>query len=140
MNVDSFLDTNVIVYSFDKDNPEKQKRARELVQTNAFSWSISWQVVQEFSFVALYRFKTPLKDSDLHEYLDLVLLPHCFIHSSSEIYRTAIKIHSRTQYRFYDSLIIAAALQSGASILYSEDMQHGRKIGGLEIRNPFLSL
>ena len=138
MNVDSFLDTNVIVYAFDKDSPEKQQRARELVQADSFSWSISWQVIQEFSSVALYRFKIPLKDSDLREYLDLVLLPHCFIHSSSDIYRTAIKIHSQTQYRFYDSLIVAAALQSGASILYSEDMQHGRKIGELEIRNPFV--
>jgi predicted nucleic acid-binding protein len=41
-------------------------------------------------------------------------------------------------YRFYDSLIVASALNSGARILYSEDLQHGRRIGDLRIENPFL--
>ncbi len=40
--------------------------------------------------------------------------------------------------RYYDSLIISAALHAGAAVLYSEDLQHGRKIENLEIRNPFL--
>jgi len=39
---------------------------------------------------------------------------------------------------FYDALVVAAAVEAGCDILYSEDMQHGRIIGGLTIRNPFL--
>jgi predicted nucleic acid-binding protein len=38
---------------------------------------------------------------------------------------------------FYDALIVASAIEGGCDILYSEDMQHGRGIGGLNIRNPF---
>jgi predicted nucleic acid-binding protein len=39
---------------------------------------------------------------------------------------------------FYDALIVAAAIEAGCDILYSEDMQHGRTIGGLAVVNPFL--
>jgi predicted nucleic acid-binding protein len=49
-----------------------------------------------------------------------------------------LRIHKETQYRFYDSRIVAAALESKAPILYSEDLQHDRRIGPLHIINPFL--
>jgi predicted nucleic acid-binding protein len=53
------------------------------------------------------------------------------------IWQTALQIKTATQYRFYDSLIIAAALRSGAEVLYSEDLQHNRQIEHLQIINPF---
>ena len=46
-------------------------------------------------------------------------------------------LHESTQFRWYDSLIVAAALESGAELLYSEDLQDGRRLAGLTIRNPF---
>lgn len=49
------------------------------------------------------------------------------------------KVKAGTDYRFYDSLIVAGALAAGAERLYSEDMQNGRKIGDLVIANPFLA-
>lgn len=58
--------------------------------------------------------------------------------STGQIYQKALQIQRETQYRFYDSLIVAAALESGASILYSEDLQHDHTIGHLRIVNPFL--
>jgi predicted nucleic acid-binding protein len=53
------------------------------------------------------------------------------------VFSQAVEIHRRTQYRYFDSLVIASAIHSGASILYSEDLQHGWILGGLTIRNPF---
>jgi predicted nucleic acid-binding protein len=50
----------------------------------------------------------------------------------------AIDLHRAHQIAFWDGLIVRAALESGCSILYSEDLQAGRKIEGLEIVNPFL--
>lgn len=50
---------------------------------------------------------------------------------------TAATRHGQTQYRFYDSLIVAAALASGAAVLFTEDIQHGRALGSLRIENPF---
>lgn len=138
MSADLFLDTNVLVYAFDKTAPAKQAIARSLIQGDAH-WSISWQVVQEFCSVALHRFKTPLRGDDLRDYLDLVLLPHCQVMPTADLYRQALAIQTQTNYRYYDSLVVASALVSGACVLYSEDLQHGREIGGLRIENPFLS-
>lgn len=49
----------------------------------------------------------------------------------------AIDIHRLSQFSFWDALVVQAAFQSDCSVLYSEDLQHGRRINGLEIVNPF---
>lgn len=135
MSAEVFLDTNVVVYSFDQTSSVKRDRALELMRGD--SWAVSWQVVQEFSSVALHRFSKPMLESDLAEYLDVILMPKCRVMPTAAIYRQALEIRKRTSYRFYDSLIVTAALECGAKILYSEDLQHGRKIGDLMIVNPF---
>lgn len=135
MSAKVFLDTNIVVYAFDPSAPAKQSRARELLGKS--DWVVGWQVVQEFSQVALHRFKVPMKPADLDDYLDLVLWPRCVVFPSPEVFRAATMIRSKTKYRFYDSLIVAAALASEADVLYSEDLQDGRKFGALTIRNPF---
>jgi predicted nucleic acid-binding protein len=50
----------------------------------------------------------------------------------------ALRLHGDNQLSWYDALIVAAALQGGCEVLYSEDMQHGRRFGDLVIQNPFL--
>ena len=135
MSAECFLDTNVIVYAFDPESPEKMHRARELLQGT--DWIVSWQVVQEFSHVALHRFKVPLKPQDLADYVEFVLWPHCVVLPSPALYRKAFEIHQATQYRLYDSLIVAGALAGGSKILYTEDLQDGRNFSGLLLRNPF---
>jgi predicted nucleic acid-binding protein len=138
MNAEFFLDTNVVAYAFDTSAPLKRSRARELMSKS--NWVVSWQVIQEFSNLALHKFASRMTPADLTEYLDLVLWPHCTVLPGPEIYRSATTLHSQTQYRFYDCLIVSAALASGASVLLSEDLQEGRVIGGLTIRNPFSTL
>jgi predicted nucleic acid-binding protein len=99
---------------------------------------VSWQVIQEFSSVALHRFKVPLKSGDLSDYIALRLWPECHILPSQAIFNQAISIHGRYGFRFYDSLVLASALAGGAKTLLSEDLQDGQRIGSLEIVNPFL--
>ncbi|WAC20145.1 PIN domain-containing protein [Luteolibacter sp. SL250] len=135
MSAEVFLDTNVIVYSFDQSSPAKRERSLELLRGD--SWAVSWQVVQEFASVALHRFKAPMSEGDLADYIELILMPHCRVFPSASIYRQALAVREQTGYRFYDSLVVTAALESGAKFLYSEDLQHGRKIGGMMIVNPF---
>jgi len=135
-----FLDTNIIVYSFDKRDPQKQKIALNLI-SNALQDAngiVSYQVIQEFVNVALRKFQTPLSMDDCQKYLNIVLEPLCYVFSSFELFHQAIEISERWQFSFYDSLIIGAALQSNCNILYSEDLQHKQKIQTLEIVNPFL--
>jgi predicted nucleic acid-binding protein len=138
MSAKFFLDTNVVAYAFDGSAPLKRSRARELMSKP--DWVVSWQVIQEFSNLALHKFAVRMTPSDLVEYLDMVLWPHCAILPAPEIYRSATTLHSKTQYRFYDCLIVSAALASGASVLLSEDLQEDRAIGRLIIRNPFSTL
>ena len=140
MNDKFFLDTNIFVYTFDDENPGKRDRARTLIAT-ALAESrgvISYQVMQEFLNAALRKFAKPLTAVDAERYLTVVLEPLCTVFASIELCHQAIDIAERWKYSFYDSLIIASAFQAGCSVLYSEDLQHGQKIGGLRILNPFV--
>ena len=139
MSAEYFLDTNILIYAFDQKADEKRTKAISLSQA-AEPWLISWQIVQEFCSVARHRFAVPLDLEFLEDYLELFLLPHCKVMPTGPIYQNALRIQRDTQYRFYDSLMVAAALESGASILYSEDLQHDRIIGHLRIVNPFLTI
>jgi len=136
MSAEYFLDTNVLVYAFDQSQPEKQARARDLLDPNR-DWAISWQVIQEFSSVALHRFAKPVSPKFLRDFIELVLWPKCRIMPSPGLIEAAIRIHDQTQYRFYDSLIVASAMEAGVTRLISEDLQGGREFGGLRIENPF---
>lgn len=136
MSAEVFLDTNIFVYCFDADNPNKQAVAKKLVGKR--DWFVSWQVVQEFSSVALHRFKVPLKPADLSDYIAFRLWPECRVLPSQAIFDQAMSIHGRYGFRFYDCLVLASALAGGAKRLLSEDLQHGQRIGSLEILNPFL--
>ena len=68
------------------------------------------------------------------------LVPLWQIDPKPELYLRALDVQARYGYGFYDSLIIAAALEAGCTRLYSEDMQHGQRIEGLTIENPFVGL
>ncbi len=79
--------------AFTADSPAKQRKAKDLL--SGFGWFVRWQVIQEFSSVALHRFKVPLKPQDLSDYLTLKLWPRCRILPSEVILTKAIAIHSR---------------------------------------------
>lgn len=132
-----FLDTNIFVYSF-HTTPKKEK-ALELIKTaHVKNGCISYQVIQEFLNVALKKFDRPIKYNDLQLYLNKILLPICEVFPSERLFTEAIDVSERWNYSFYDSLIIASALESQCTILYSEDMQNGQKIRDLMIVNPFI--
>jgi predicted nucleic acid-binding protein len=134
-----FIDTNILVYSFDTASKEKCAIARGILEDALAGCNgvISYQVVQEFVNVATRKFATPLRHDDAKVYLKRVLEPLCDVYATIELYEHALDISQRWQYSFYDSLIIASALQAGCSRLYTEDLQHGQKIQRLEIVNPF---
>jgi predicted nucleic acid-binding protein len=134
-----FLDANILVYSFDHNSPEKQRTARRLIQAALSTQRgiISTQVVQEFLNVALRRFARPMTSSEAREYLRAVLVPLCQHYPSTAFYDRALLLREETGFSFYDSLVVAAALESGCSTLLSEDLQHGRNVQGLALVNPF---
>jgi predicted nucleic acid-binding protein len=140
MNGRFFIDTNVFIYSFFDNDPPKREISRGLI-ADALENStgvISYQVVQEFLGAATRKFIKPLTFKDSQRYLTIVLEPLCDVYSSPELFHRALEIMDRWRYSFYDSLIIASAVQAGCAILYSEDMQHGQEIMNLIIKNPYL--
>ena len=140
MNDKYFIDTNIFVYAFDRENAEKHRKSNELIKhalkTN--TGCISFQVIQEFINVSTRKFVVPFTAQDCEKYMSSILVPLCQVFVSIELYTQAFDIINRWKFSFYDSLIVAAALQAECSILYSEDLQHEQKIGPLAIRNPFL--
>ena len=139
MNAKYFIDTNIIVYCFDDRMPDKKTRSLALIADALQTGNgiISWQVIQEFLNVATRKFKVPLKPEDAKFYLQKVLHPLCQVFPDLEIYQNALGIQDKTNYSFYDSLILAGALREGCTILYSEDLQGGHQVDGLRIVNPF---
>ncbi len=137
-----FLDTNILAYGFDHTAPEKQEIAQQLLADalETRRGIISTQVVQEFISLALRKFAQPMSVAECREYLKTVLLPLCQYFPSLSSYDRALLIVEETRFHFYDALILAAAMESGCNVLLTEDMQHGRKVQGLTILNPFHDL
>lgn len=135
-----FLDTNIFVYTFDSHSPAKAKKAAKIIRQGVDTGEgiISYQVVQEFFNVALRRFAEPMTAGEAEQYLLTVFRPLLAVHSSPALYFEGLRIASRQRIGWYDSLIIAAALEAKCEKLYSEDFQHGREIDGLKIENPFV--
>lgn len=129
-----FLDSNVCLYLLSEDSPRKQHAERVL----ALPWTvISSQVLNETINVAIKKFK--LSQHEIVSHIDF-LLSNCELHGVTVVLqKKAIDLHFRYQFSFYDSLIIAAALEANCTILYSEDLSHDQLIEGkLKIINPFV--
>lgn len=127
-----FLDTNVLLYLL-SDEIKKKTIAKKLLKEN---YSISIQVLNEFSNVSLRRFK--LSVADTKEIIEKIS-QRCIVYIyNKETILSALDLKERYRYQFYDSLILATALENGCNIVYSEDMQHNHTIENkLTIVNPF---
>ncbi len=134
-----FIDSNVFVYLFDETNERKREIAGGIVESalQSHSASISFQVVKETLNVVTSKLPTPMTAEDAGRFLEQVLEPLWRGSPRLALYRRALDLQSRYRYSFYDSLIIAAALDAGCTRLYSEDLQDGQWIEGLTIENPF---
>ena len=140
MSAKYFLDTNIFVYSFDPAATAKSKRAARLIRDGLETGNgiVSYQVVQEFFSVAFRRFAQPMSLFAAEEYLNTAFRPLLAVHSSPALFVSALQVYAQHNFSWYDSLVVAAAQEAGCSILYSEDMQHGRRVDSLRIENPFL--
>ncbi|MFH1761787.1 MAG: PIN domain-containing protein [bacterium] len=141
MNGKFFLDTNILVYSFDKREKSKQVKARALIGKGLSEGSgiISYQVIQEFLNVATRKFEKPLGLEDCKIYLNECLMPLCEIYPDIDFYNRSLEIKYRTNFSLYDSMIIQAALEGECETLFSDDLHDGYRLNGMSIVNPFHS-
>ena len=134
------LDTNVLVYAFDKAEPEKGAIARRLIHDLGAQGNLvlSTQVLQEFYVAVTKVGKSILPRGDAEEIVhDFAEFP--LIQVDRTIVFLAMKRHQAGAFSFWDSLIVEAALRSGCAQLLTEDMQDGVTIDSLTIRNPFVA-
>ena len=138
MNVE-FIDSNVFIYLFDETNSDKRNAAENVVYNGLETGiaCISFQVIQETLNILTSKLKTVVAPDDTRRFLENVLVPLWRIMPSKELYYRGLDIQARYRYSFYDSLIIAAGVESGCRTLYSEDLQHGQRIERMTIVNPF---
>jgi len=138
-----FLDTNIFVCALLASEPRKKLRAVQLLEQALASHSgcVSYQVIQEFANVGLRKFAQCFSVHECKQFIDAAMQPLNRVASSPELFEAALNLHDETRYSFYDCLVIAAALQAGANVLYTEDLQHKQLIDGrLRIVNPFLAV
>ncbi len=127
-----FFDTNISLYLLSADQA-KADRAEELLAEGGL---ISVQVLNEFAAVASRKLR--MSWPEIREVLDQIRAVSIVEPMTVETHERGLLIAERYGLFLYDALIVAAALLSGCSILYSEDMQHGQIIDGqLTICNPF---
>jgi predicted nucleic acid-binding protein len=140
MSAADFLDTNILVYAVDLDSPDKRAVAQRLVTRALVEQTgiISFQVVQETLQALTRKSRVVATSEDTQDFLVNVLTPLWKVHPSTAIYTRALHIQSARGFSFYDSLILATALESGCKRLLTEDLQHGQQVDGLRIENPFL--
>jgi predicted nucleic acid-binding protein len=138
MSVD-FLDSNVFIYLFDETAQDKQEKAHYLIVKALKDQSacISFQVIQETLNVLTRKLATPVKLNDAQAFLKQVLEPLCKIMPSTALYHKALSLQNEYRFSFYDSMIVAAALEADCAQLLTEDLQDGQLIENLQIVNPF---
>lgn len=138
MSSRTFFDTNVLVYLFDSDFPEKQVRARESLQTALERGTAvtSTQVLQEFFVAVTRKLARPLPaaeaESALRRLMDLPV-----VQVDPDLILAAAVSARRDRISFWDALILAAAAAAGCAEVLSEDLQHGRSFGRVRVVNPF---
>ena len=130
-----FLDSNICLYLLSTDSAKKHTAEILLALPHTI---ISTQVISETINVGIKKFQ--LSHEQLTAHIDFLTLSCEVILVSAELQKKAMDIHFRYQLSFFDSLIIASALEANCLTLYTEDMQHKQVIENkLTLVNPFLS-
>lgn len=132
-----FVDTNALIYCYSDTEPYKKQRAIDVSKgENVF---ISTQVLNEFTNVLAKKFK--LGWDVVEKSLDEITGNYLIVINYPETIKQACTIADKYHFSFYDSLIIASALEAECSFLYSEDLKHNQIIEKkLRIINPFLEI
>ena len=133
-----FVDTNVLLYSFDTSAGAKRDRALALVGSlwHQGNGCISVQVLQEFYVNATRKLSTPLERATAERII--VSLARWEVHApTAEDVLSAITLHAQVQISFWDAMILTSAGKLGCSVLYSEDLNAGQHVAGVQVVNPF---
>jgi len=132
-----FVDTNILIYAHDRDAGRKHERARQLIKHlwTTGQGALSTQVLQELCVNLRRRVAHPLPSDEITKLIEDYLSWEIVINTPQAIV-AALGIEARYKVSYWDALILHAAENCGAAVLYSEDLSHGQRYGGVEVVNP----
>jgi predicted nucleic acid-binding protein len=134
----AFVDTNVLVYAHDRSEPARQSVAQAVLEQLWVDRTgvLSTQVLQELHVVATRKLDPPMRRAAARELVALYgVWP--VVQVDVALVVGASELEERHTLSFRDALIVEAARRAGATRLLTEDLQQGRRIGGVSIENPF---
>lgn len=131
----TFIDSNIILYLY----TENERRKKMVMSFLSSDYTISTQVVNENVNVCIRKLK--LKKEEAYAHGKNLLDSFNVVNLYSSTIKIAFRLSVKYGFGYWDSLIVAAALENDCEILLTEDMQDGQLIEGkLKIKNPFLNL
>ena len=139
MSVEVFVDTNILLYAYDTSNALKHSIAKGRLQELWLrtAGSLSMQVLQEFYVNVTRKISAPISAREARKAVEDYSV-WCIETTPVEI-ASAFRIEDSARIGFWDALIVAAAVKSGATRILSEDLTAGQRIAGILIENPFVS-
>jgi len=133
-----FIDTNILVYAYDKTNEIKHDKAKSILFlkiSEKDDFFISAQILNEFYYVLARK---QVSHSSIVNYVNEIIENTKVLPILLENTMKAIDIKERYSFAWFDSVILATSLQNGCHLIYSEDFQHNQVVEGtLKIINPF---
>lgn len=135
-----FVDTNVLLYAYDVTAGERHDRGRELVGRlgRERAGVLSVQVLQEFYVNATRKIAQPLSPESARERVRALSRWRLHTPTAADVI-AASEVSEQSQLSFWDAMIVRSATQMNCSVLWTEDLNHGRHVSGVELRNPFRS-
>ena len=132
--VRAFVDTNILLYLYSEADELKRNCAYSVMKQ--YDCQISTQVLNEFSNVCTKKWNLSIEK--IQDLIRQICLYYDVTYIYEDTIEKALRIHERYKYSYYDSLMIASALEHYCSYLLTEDMAHSQVIEGrLTIRNIF---
>lgn len=132
-----FVDTNILIYAYDRTAERRQERARKLLVElwQSRRGCLSIQVLQEF-FVVATRKLPGISPADLRTILADLALWHIHTPSAADVL-AAVDLHQRNQISFWDAMILQSAARLGCAVVWSEDLNAGQFFGSVQVMTPF---
>lgn len=131
-----FVDTNIFVYTLDKKDEIKQKKARRILKriVELHRPVISTQVIKEFFVVAINKLRADhfIVKNIIHNFRNMEVITN-----DLELIEQAIDISVISQITFWDALVVAAAEKANCEFIFSEDLNPGQTYRGVMVINPF---
>jgi predicted nucleic acid-binding protein len=137
MSDKTFVDTNVLIYAHDVDAKAKRERAKNVLLElwTQRTGALSTQVLQEFYVNVTRKIARPLPKPQERLIVNNYSI-WCSETTPAEI-AAAFRIEDESRIGFWDALIVALAVKSGATRIFSEDLNARQKIAGIRVENPF---